>query len=276
MVGQNGEAAISARQPAGDRGGLMKARLGWTVLTLTLLGSAQGWSADLRVMSGGAPQDVLAVLTPEFERQTGHKVTYTFAVVTALQQRLARGEKTDVALMPVPVIDNLVQAGTLQAENRATLGVLGISVIVRQGAAKPDISTPERLRQALLEPRSVVHATPSATPSGAHMARMLEQLGSAEEMLSKVIHRPALDGGAELVARGEAELGLYPTSEVVHVPGLAIVGPLPPALQLRIVYGAAIAKDSAAPEVAAAFVNFLSDPAHRKDWTQAGFEPPGR
>jgi molybdate transport system substrate-binding protein len=108
------------------------------------------------------------------------------------------------------------------------------------------------------------------------MARMLEQLGSAEEMLSKVIHRPALDGGAELVARGEAELGLYPTSEVVHVPGLAIVGPLPPALQLRIVYGAAIAKDSAAPEVAAAFVNFLSDPAHRKDWTQAGFEPPGR
>ena len=254
----------------------MKARLGWTVLTLTLLGSAQGWSADLRVMSGGAPQDVLAVLTPEFERQTGHKVTYTFAVVTALQQRLARGEKTDVALMPVPVIDNLVQAGTLQAENRATLGVLGVSVIVRQGAAKPDISTPDRLRQALLEARSVVHATPSATPSGAHMARMLEQLGIAEEMLSKVIHRPALDGGAELVARGEAELGLYPTSEVVHVPGLAIVGPLPPALQLRIVYGAAIAKDSAAPEVAAAFVNFLSDPAHRKDWTQAGFEPPGR
>jgi molybdate transport system substrate-binding protein len=275
MVGQNGEAAISARQPAGDRGGLMKARLGWTALTLTLLGSAQGWSADLRVMSGGACQDVLAVLTPEFERQTGHTVTYTFAVVTALQQRLARGEKTDVALMPVPVIDNLVQAGTLQAENRATLGVLGVSVIVRQGAAKPDISTPDRLRQALLEARSVVHATPSATPSGAHMARVLEQLGIAEEMQSKVVHRPALDGGADLVARGEAELGLYPTSEVVHVPGLAIVGPLPPALQLRIVYGAAIATDSAAPEAAAAFVNFLSDPAHLKDWTQAGFEPPG-
>src|SRR4051794_33702977 len=257
MVGQNGEAAISARQSTGDGGGLMKARLGWTVLTLTFLGSAQGWPADLRVMSGGAPQDVLAVLTPEFERETGHKVTYTFAVVTALQQRLARGEKTDVALMPVPVIDNMVQADTLQAENRATLGVLGISVIVRQGAAKPNISTPDRLRQALLKARSVVHATPTATPSGAHLAHVLEQLGIAEQMQSKVIHRPALAGGADLVATGEAELGLYPTSEVVHVPGVAIVGPLPPALQLRIVYGAAIARDSAAPEAAAVFIDFL-------------------
>src|SRR3954463_3286729 len=275
MVGQNGEAAISARRPAGDGGGLMKVRFGWTALALTFLGSAQAGPADRRVMSGGAPQDVLAVLTPEFERQTGHKVTYPFAVVTALQQRLARGEKTDVALMPVPVIDNLVQAGTLQAENRATLGVLGVSVIVRQGAAKPEISTPDRLRQALLEARSVVHATPSATPSGAHMARVLEQLGIAEEMQSKVVHRPALDGGADLVARGEAELGLYPTSEVVHVPGVAIVGPLPPALQLRIVYGAAIARDSAAPEAAAVFIDFLSPPENRKAWLQAGFEPPG-
>jgi len=254
----------------------MSAWVGLVAVSLSLLFSTHGWSAELRVMSGGAPQEVVAALTPEFENQTGHKVTFTLAVITALQERLAKGEKTDVVLMPAPVIDQLVQTGALRAENRATLGVLGISVIVRQGAAKPDISTPERLRQALLEARSVVHATPSATPSGAHMARMLEQLGIAEEMLSKVIHRPALDGGADLVARGEAELGLYPTSEVVHVPGLAIVGPLPPALQLRIVYGAAIATDSAAPEVAAAFVNFLCDPAHRKDWTQAGFEPPGR
>ena len=226
-------------------------------------------------MSGGAPQEVVAVLTPEFENQTGHKLIFTFAVITALQQRLAKGEKTDLVLMPVPVIDQLVQTGTLRAENRATLGVLGISVIVRQGAAKPDISTPDRLRQALLEAHSVVHATPTATPSGAHLALVLEQLGIADALQSKVVHRPALAGGADLVARGEAELGLYPTSEVVHVPGVAIVGPLPPPLQLRIVYGAAIARDSAAPEVAAAFVGFLSAPENRKVWLQAGFEAPG-
>ena len=253
----------------------MSAWIGLVAVSLSLLFSSPGWSADLRVMSGGAPQEVVAALTPEFENRTGHKATFTFAVITALQERLAKGEKTDVVLMPVPVIDKLVQAGTLRADDRTTLGVLGISVIVRQGAAKPDISTPDRLRQALLDARSVVHATPTATPSGAHLARVLEQLGIAEEMRNKVVHRPALAGGADLVATGEAELGLYPTSEVVHVPGVAIVGPLPPALQLRIVYGAAIARDSAAPEAAAAFIDFLSAPENRKVWLQAGFEPPG-
>src|SRR3954471_20207050 len=253
----------------------MSAWVGLVAVSLSLLFSSPGWPADLRVMSGGAPQEVLGALTPEFENQTGDKATFTFAVITALQQRLAKGEKTDVVLMPVPVIDQLVQTGALRAENRATLGVLGISVIMRQGAPKPDIATPDRLRQALLKARSVVHATPTATPSGAHLARMLEQLGIAEQMQSKVIHRPALAGGADLVAKGEAELGLYPTSEVVHVPGVAIVGPLPPVLQLKIVYGAAIASESAAPEAAAAFVRFLSAPDNRKVWLLAGFEPPG-
>src|SRR3954471_16332780 len=253
----------------------MSAWVGLVAVSLSLLFSSPGWPADLRVMSGGAPQEVVAALTPEFENRTGHKAALTFAVITALQQRLAKGEKTDVVLMPVPVTDKLVQTGALRAEQRATLGVLGICVIVRQGAAKPDISTPDRLRQALLEARSVVHATPTATPSGAHIARMLDELGIADALRNKVVHRPALAGGADLVARGEAELGLYPTSEVVHVPGVAIVGPLPPALQLRIVYGAAIASDSAAPEVAAALVDFLSAPDNRKVWLLAGFEPPG-
>jgi molybdate transport system substrate-binding protein len=266
----------SSYRGQGRRGEVsMSAWIGLAVASLALLLSTPGWSADLRVMSGGAPQEVLAALTPEFENRTGHRVTFSFAVITTLEQRLASGERTDVVLMPVPVIDKLVHAGSLRAENRATLGVLGISVIVRQGAAKPDISTPDRLRQALLKARSVVHATPTATPSGAHMARVLEQLGIAEQMQSKVIHRPALAGGADLVARGEAELGLYPTSEVVHVPGVAIVGPLPPALQLKIVYGAAIARDSAAPEAAAAFIGLLSAPDKRQVWLQAGFEPPG-
>jgi molybdate transport system substrate-binding protein len=248
----------------------------WLGSAVLLLGSVHGQAADLHVMTGGAPQEALAVLTPAFENRTGHKVTYTVAVVTALQEKLARGERADVVLMPVPVIDNLVQAGALRPDNRATLGELGISVIVRQGAPMPDIATPERFRQALLDARSVVHATPTATPSGAHLARVLGQLGITEEMRRKVVHRPALDGGAELVARGEAELGLYPTSEVVHVPGVAIVGPLPPPLQLRIVYGAAIAKGSAAPEAAAAFIAFVSDSTRQSDWTHAGFDPPER
>ena len=91
---------------------------------------------------------------------------------------------------------------------------------------------------------------PTATPSGAHVAKLLDQLGIVAAMQSKVIHRPALDGGAELVAKGEAELGIYPTSEVVHVKGVTVVGPLPAALQLKTIYGAAVVKTSAVSDAA--------------------------
>lgn len=231
--------------------------------------------AEIRVMSGGAPQDALAVLTPAFEAQNGHKVHFTFMVLTAIRQKLAAGDTTDIAIVPVPAIDALVKAGVLDGEHRATFGVLGASVIVRDGSPRPDISTPEAFRQTLLTARSVVHPTPTATPSGAHVARLVDQLGIAAAMQAKVIHRTALDGGAELVAKGDADIGIYPTSEVIHVKGVTVVGPLPAALQLKTVYGAAVAKASVAPDAAAAFVKFLADPANRKVWLDAGFDPPG-
>jgi molybdate transport system substrate-binding protein len=242
-------------------------------LTMT---AARASGAEIHVMSGGAPQGVLAVLTPEFEKQTGHTVKYTFAVVTALRQKLDAGEKADMVLLPVPVIDAYVKAGKMRAEGRATLGQVGVTVIVRQGAPRPDISTPENFRKALLDARTVVHATPTATPSGAHMAKVIEQLGIADAMRSKVVHRPALDGGVELVAKGEADIGIYPASEVAHVQGVTQVGPLPPALQLNISYAAAVTADSASPDAATAFIKFLSDPANQKHWKEAGFDPPAR
>jgi molybdate transport system substrate-binding protein len=107
------------------------------------------------------------------------------------------------------------------------------------------------------------------------MKRVIEELGIADTMKDKITLRPALDGGAALVAGGEAELGMYPTSEVIHVKGVTLVGPLPAPLQLNTVYGAAVAADNAAPEPAIAFIKFLSDPANRKIWKDAGFDPPG-
>ena len=253
----------------------MHIAIGLSVLMLALAALVPARAAELRIMSGGAPQEGLAVLTPKFEAPTGNKLHFTYMVLTALQQKLSAGENTDIAIVPVPVIDKLVAAGVLDGGHRTIFGVLGVSVIVRAGQPKPDISTPEAFRQALLAARSVVHATPTATPSGAHVAKLLDQLGIAAAMQSKVIHRPALDGGAELVAKGEAELGIYPTSEVVHVKGVTVVGPLPAALQLKTIYGAAVVKATAEPDAAAAFVKFLSDPANAQVWRDAGFDPPG-
>ena len=225
-------------------------------------------------MSGGAPKEVFALLTPQFEQQTGHKVKFTYAVITTLREKLAAGEKADVLVMPVPVLDGYAKDGKLRAGSRATFAIVGVNVVVKEGAALPDISTKEKFRAAMLAARSVVHATPGKTPSGTHMGKVMEQLGIADAMAKKVIHKPALDGGVELVATGEAEIGIYPASEVAGVKGLRIVGPLPPGIDLDIVYGGAATAESAAGEAAAAFVKFMAAPEHRAVWKEAGFDPP--
>ena len=106
--------------------------------------------SDIRIYSGGAPKEALNVLTPQFEARTGHKVHYTYAVISELQKKLAAGDIPDMVVMPVPAIDGLVKAGTLKAAPRGVLGSVGIGVIVREGAPHPDISTPEAFKNALL------------------------------------------------------------------------------------------------------------------------------
>src|ERR1035437_11022090 len=190
-------------------------------------------------MSGGAPKEVFALLTPRFEHQTGNKVKFTYAVITTLREKLAAGEKADVLVMPVPVLDGLEKEGKVRADSRATFGSVGISVVVKEAAARPDISTKEKFGAAMLAAGSVVHATPGKTPSGDHMGKVMEQLGITDAMAKKVIYKPALDGGAQLVAAGQAEIGIYPTSEVAHVKGLTIVGLLPAGIDFNTVYGGA-------------------------------------
>ncbi len=227
--------------------------------------------ANIRVFSGGATQGAFAVLTPKFEAQSGGKVSYVFEVTAALDARLAAGEKADVLVLPVPVLDNYAKAGKLRAEARATFGSVGVSVVVREGSAKPDISTKEKFREAMLAARSIVHATPGKTPSGTHLGKVMQELGIAEAIAQKTIHKPALDGGVEVVASGEAEIGIYPASEVAMVKGLVVVGPLPAGIDLTIVYGGAATAGSG--DAAAAFVKFMAAPENRAVWKAAGFTP---
>jgi molybdate transport system substrate-binding protein len=102
----------------------------------------------------------------------------------------------------------------------------------------------------------------------------MEHFGIADAMAKKVILKPALDGGVQLVAAGQAEIGIYPASEVTGVKGLTIVGPLPVEIDLQIVYGAAVTTNSAAPNAASAFVKFIAAPENRPVWKEGGFEPP--
>lgn len=110
-------------------------------------------ASEIRVMSGGAPKEVFAQLTPKFEQQTGNKVVFIFDVLTALREKLAAGEKADVLVMPVPMLDGYAKDGKLRDSSRATFGIVGTSVVVKEGAPKPDISTKDKFRDAMLAAR---------------------------------------------------------------------------------------------------------------------------
>lgn len=230
-------------------------------------------AADIHVLTGGAPKEVLIELTPVFEKQTGHKLHFTYIVITAIQQRLAAGETPDLVLMPAPAIAAQVKAGIMRDAPRPDLGIVRIGVVMREGAAKPDISTLDNFKRAILSAKSLVHSNPSATPSGAHLAKVWERLGLADTVSKKVTHRSALDGGVDAIVRGEVEIGFYPVSEIISVRGVTLIGLVPKEVQLDTVYAAGVLKASAAPDAAIAFVNFLADPAHAKHWKDAGFEP---
>ena len=125
----------------------------------------------------------------------------------------------------------------------------------------------------MLDAKSVVHANPAATPSGAHLAKVWEQLGIADAIKAKVTHRTSLDGGVSAISKGEAEIGLYPVSEIISEKGVRAAGLIPAEVQLNTVYATGVLAANAAPEPAMAFVKFLADPSNAKHWKDAGFEP---
>ena len=228
-------------------------------------------AADVRVFSGGAPQETLQALTPAFEKQTGHRVVYTFAHVSIIQKKLAAGEQTDVILLPTPLMAGTGKVVPLRPEGRSVLARIGIGVLMREGSKRPDISTADAVRRMLLEARSIAVPQPEGL-TGSHLMRMMTKLGIADEVRSKLRHKPAIDGAGNLVAAGEAEVGLYLASEIQSVKGAVLVGLLPAELQNYVEYSVAVPVHNTAPEPALAFVKFISAPANRDHWKATGFE----
>ncbi|MCC6778453.1 MAG: substrate-binding domain-containing protein [Hyphomicrobiales bacterium] len=242
-----------------------------TVALMLLAGAFTASAAELRIVSGGAPKDALAHIGPAFERTSGHRLTLTYAIVGEVQQRLLAGEPADVVLVPAPVMNAIEQGGKLRAGSRLPLARVGLAAVVRAGAAKPDVATPEALQRALRAARSITHSDPQ-TPGGRHIAAMLAKLGIDATPERKIIPRSAIGGGAQFIANGEIEIGLYLVSEVLSTKGVSVAGMLPAELQSYIVYNGAILADSKLVEPAGAFLRFLAEPAQQPHWQASGFE----
>jgi molybdate transport system substrate-binding protein len=231
--------------------------------------------ATITTIAGGAPKPVFDRIVPVFEQRTGHKVNALYDTMSGIKGRVAKGDTLDVLLMPVPMLDDFERSGVARKEGRAPLAVTTLGVGVKNGTAVPDLSTPDRVREALRGARSIVFAPPSATPSGEHSDWIVRQLGLSDELAGRIIHKAGLAGGVAAIASGEAALGMFPKSEIVAFDGVTLTGPLPDELQMKNTYGAAVMTVSQVPGPAADFIRFLTEPESLKVWIACGFDPPG-
>jgi molybdate transport system substrate-binding protein len=242
--------------------------------TIALASIAQ--AAEIKLMSSGGMKVALGDLIPAFERTTKHKVLATYGAPGPIRDRILAGEPMDVLVFPGPGLDGLAKQGKIAADSKVILARSGMGVAVRAGAPKPDISTPEALKRALLAAKSVVYTNPAlGSPSGVHFGKVLERLGIAEEMKAKSKLHDGTSFNAELVAKGEIEMAIQQISEIVPVQGVELAGPLPADLQLTTVF--ATGMGTAAKEQAAAreFIEFLMSPAAAAVIKATGMEPGG-
>ena len=230
-------------------------------------------SAELKVLSAIGIQAVMEDLGPKFERATGHKLAITFANAGTTVKRIQDGETADVVITTQPGIESFVRDGKAVADNVTILARSGIGLAVRNGAPKPDISSPEAFKRTLLAAKSIAYSNPAGgASSGIHFATVLDRLGIANEMKSKTIF-PKSGRVGVLVANGEAELAVAQIQELMLVAGIEIIDPLPGDLQDTIIFSAAIMASSRDTEASRSLVNFLRTPQATAVINAKGMEP---
>jgi molybdate transport system substrate-binding protein len=232
-------------------------------------------AAEIKVLTAGAFKQVLVALLSDFERTSGHKVVVENDTVGALTKRIEGGETFDLAVLTPAAVDALASKGKLVPGSRANLARVGIGVVVKEGAPKPDIGSLAAFKQALLAAKSVAYIDPAAGgSSGIYVAGLLDKLGIAAEVKPKA---KLIPGGAvaEHVARGEAELGIHQISEILPVKGVTLVGPLPADIQNYTVYAAALGAQAKESDAAKALLKALSGPAAAEVLKSKGMEPAG-
>src|ERR1700731_3567809 len=225
-------------------------------------------SAEIKILSGGAMKSLMAEVVPPFERANGSKVEIKFALTSVLKKEIEDGPAFDIALLPRPELDALVEAGKIAAGTPTDITRSAVGLAVRAGAPKPDIGTVAALRQTLQRARTIGY---SDGPSGAYIADLLVRLGIADEMKPKtrLTSRPV----AEIVAEGEAEIGMQQIVAILPVKGADLVGPLPGELQSIIVYAAGVAPGTGQSAGARALVGFMATPDVVRMIRAKGMEP---
>jgi len=265
-----------------DRRGVMNprsfARRLATLAALLIAGPAAS-AADVHVMISAGFFGVYSELGPAFERSTGHRLVTTRGPSMgdspeAIPARLARGEIADVVILDGGAADELGRKGFVRADSKVELARSQIGMVVRAGAAKPDIGSVEALRSTLLAAKSIAY---SDSGSGTYLSTTLfRQLGIADEIARKsrkVRGPPSGEPVAAVVARGEAEIGFQQVAELIHVLGVTLVGTIPAEVQPPTFFAGALTRAVQQPEAGSALIRFLASPEAAPVLLKAGLTP---
>lgn len=204
-----------------------------------------------------ATRHVLEELAREFESEGHGSVAIESVGGVDAARRVESGEAFDVVILASQAIDALLASGRAVAGSKVDLARSGVAVAVRQGAKRPDLGSEEALKQAVRAARSISYST---GPSGVHLAKLFKRWGIATEIASRIVQAPPGVPVGSLVARGEVELGFQQLSELIHLPGIEVAGPLPPEVQIETVFSGAVCAASSRPDGARELLIFLASP----------------
>ena len=244
-----------------------------TFLSILIAVSAQASAAEIKAFFPGAMRPALAELIPQFEKTSGHNVVITYGPVGGILNRLKNGEAADLVVVSDELLVDLIRQGKIMTDGHATVAMMGIGVFVRKGTVKPDISSADAFKKALLSATSIVYKDPALGDSSAIFASgLIERLGIAAEMKPKTKVVAPIDN-IDTVVKGDAEIGFDQMSNVVADPRVEPIGILPPGIQHYTNYAAGIVTDSKQQEAAVALIDFLRLRTSQAVMQQKGFEP---
>jgi molybdate transport system substrate-binding protein len=226
----------------------------------------------IRVISSMATKHVLNELAASFERQYPYRLAIESVGGVVAANRVRAGEAFDVVVLAADGMDKLAESGKVMTEPRIDLARSGVAVCVRKGAAPPDISSEAALKSAIETARSISYST---GPSGVHLQQLFERWGMTEELQERTVQAPAGVPVASLVADGKAELGFQQLSEMIHLDGIDVVGPLPDDIQIVTIFSAALAATASEIDAAGKWLGFLTLPEAHEVIRRNGMTPAG-
>jgi molybdate transport system substrate-binding protein len=231
---------------------------------------------EIKVLATTAMKTSLDELLPELERATGSKLTFSFGPSAKIAKMVADGEPNDVAIVTDHGFEELAKQGKLVSGSRADIAKSAMALAVQKGAPKPDISSGEKFKAAMLQAKSLGMSNPvGGGQSGANLVKIFDKLGIAEAMKAKSVFGPGGPAGliGNFLVRKEVEIGIQQLPELMAVPGIDIVGPLPPDVQLMTVFTAGVSTGAKNAEGAKALIQFLTTPKATAVIKAKGMEP---